>query len=269
MSMTSLRTGFAVALVVASAGTGLVFWQANSRLQESVDELQHQQQRATREKRDQADQLAAAARVTQAEHEELLRLRSEVEILRRNQAAAPVAPASVAAPAASSGNDEGAAPSPSANNSRTIPVEVMGNVGRATPRAAGQTEAWAVQHGDVDTAASLLTFAPEERAKLEAVIAALPENLREQYGTPERLMAMVMAGTPRPIAGVQILQEKEQGPDDYVQQVQLKYADGRTRDDELTFHRDADGWKRVVSPASVDRVITALKNGPLPRATAK
>ena len=91
--------------------------------------------------------------------------------------------------------------------------------------AAGQTEAWAVQHGDVDTAASLLTFAPEERAKLEAVIAALPENLREQYGTPERLMAMVMAGTPRPIAGVQILQEKEQGPDDYVQQVQLKYAD--------------------------------------------
>ena len=262
MSMTSLRTGFAVALVVASAGAGFVLWQANSRLQESVDALQHQQQIAEREKRDLAGQLAASAKMTQAEHEELLRLRSEVETLRRNQTTTQ------AAPGPANGGSATAPSTPSVSN-RTIPVEVMGNVGRATPRAAGQTEAWAVQHGDVDTAASLLTFAPEERAKLEAVIAALPENLREQYGTPERLMAMVMAGTPRPIAGVQILQEKEQGPDDYVQQVQLKYADGRTRDDELTFHRDADGWKRVVSPASVDRVITALKNGPLPRATAK
>lgn len=262
MSMTSLRTGFAVALVVASAGAGFVLWQANSRLQESVDALQHQQQIAEREKRDLAGQLAAAAKVTQAEHEELLRLRSEVEALRRNQA-----PAS--APAQATGGSAPAAPTaPSASN-RTVPVEAMGNVGRATPRAAGQTEAWAVQHGDVETAASLLTFAPEERAKLEAVIAALPENLREQYGTPERLMAMVMAGTPRPIAGVQILEEKEQGPDDYVQQIQLKYADGRTRNDELSFHRDADGWKRVVSPATVDRVITALKNGPIPHATAK
>lgn len=259
MSMTSLRTGFAVALVVASAGAGLVLWQANSRLQESVDALQHQQQITEREKRDQTGQLAAAAQVTRVEHEELLRLRSEVETLRRNQAAASVAPMPANA---------GSVTAPSADP-RTVPVEVMGNVGRATPRAAGQTEAWAVQHGDVDTAASLLTFAPEERARLEAVIAALPENLREQYGTPERLMAMVMAGTPRPIAGVQILGEKEQGPDDYVQQIQLKYADGRTRNDELSFHRDAEGWKRVVSPASVDRVITALKNGPIARPAGK
>lgn len=262
-----MRTGFAVALVVASAGAGLVLWKANSRLQDSVDELQHQQQVAAREKREQADKLAAAARVTQAEHEELLRLRSELETLRRSQAAAAVGPTSATTSSSPTGNN-GAAATPAAN-SRTIPVEVMGNVGRATPRAAGQTEAWAVQHGDVDTAASLLTFAPEERAKLEAVIAALPENLREQYGTPERLMAMVMAGTPRPIAGVQILEEKEQGPDDYVQQIQLKYADGRTRNDELTFHRETDGWKRVVSPASVERVITALKNGPLPHAAGR
>jgi hypothetical protein len=220
---------------------------------------------AEREKRDQALQAAAAAKAAQAEHEELLRLRSEVEALRRNQAA-PAGPAtSTGAPA--TGNGGGAAAP--LTNSRTVPVEVMGNVGRATPRAAGQTEAWAVQHGDVDTAASLLTFAPEERAKLEAVIAALPENLREQYGTPERLMAMVMAGTPRPIAGVQILEEKEQGSDDFVQQIQLKYADGRTRSDELTFHRDAEGWKRVVSPATVDRVIAALKNGPIPHVPGK
>jgi hypothetical protein len=266
MSMTTSRTGFAVALVVASAAAGFVLWQANSRLQESVDEFQRQQQMAERERRDQAAQAAAAARAAQAEHEELLRLRSEVEMLRRNQAPVP-APSAPTSSTVTAGNGAGMAVAPA--NSRAIPVEVMGNAGRATPRAAGQTEAWAIQHGDVDTAASLLTFAPEERARLEAVIAALPENLRAQYGTPERLMAMVMAGTPRPIAGVQILDEKEQGPDEFVQQIQLNYADGRTRNDELTFQRDADGWKRVVSASTVDRVITALKNGPLPRATVK
>jgi hypothetical protein len=266
MSMTTLRTGFAVALVVASAGAGFVLWQANSRLQESVDELQRQQQMAEREKRDQALQAAAAAKAAQAEHEELLRLRSEVEALRRNPPATPATPTPTSS-TGTAGKAEATAATPA--NSRTIPVEAMGNAGRATPRAAGQTEAWAVQHGDVDTAASLLTFAPEERARLEAVIAALPENLRAQYATPERLMAMVMAGTPRPIAGVQILDEKEQGPDEFVQQIQLQYADGRTRNDELTFQRDADGWKRVVSASTVDRVIAALKNGPISRTTGK
>ena len=126
-----------------------------------------------------------------------------------------------------------------------------------------------MQRGDIDTVASLLAFAPADRARLEALAAALPENLREQYGTPERLMALVLTGTPRPIAAVQVLDEEPQGADDYVQHIELKYGDGRVRADTLQFHRTDEGWQRVVSSEVVDRVVRALKNGPPPVPAAR
>ncbi|HWA09395.1 MAG TPA: sigma-70 family RNA polymerase sigma factor [Opitutaceae bacterium] len=264
MSMTKFNLGLA-GLVLAAGATGLVLQQrTTTQLRGEIEELRQQTREnpALRAENQRLTQAVAELPALQAEHAELVQLRAELAALKAQK------PSTVPASARSGGGPAGggsATPAASA----MVPVEAMGNAGRATPRAAGQTEAWAVQHGDVETAASLITFNPAERAKMEAVVAALPDNLREQYGTPEKLMAMVMAGTPRPIAAVQVLDEKEQGPDDYVQHIELKYADGRTRTDELTFHRDADGWKRVVSPATVDRVITALKNGPPPRAAGQ
>lgn len=262
MSMTKLNIGIASVLVLAGA-TGLILQQKTStQLRGEIEELRRQGGENTRLRAEnrRLTQAVAEGAVLRDEHAELVRLRAEIAAL-KNQPPTP-APA----PVRRSGGAAAGQAVPAASG--MVPVEAMGNVGRATPRAAGQTEAWAIQRGDVDTAASLLTFAPEERAKMEALVAALPDNLREQYGTPERLMAMVMAGLPRPIAAVQVLDEMEQGPDDYVQHIQLKYSDGRVRTDELLFHRDADGWRRVVSPATVDRVITALKNGPPPQPPA-
>ena len=137
-------------------------------------------------------------------------------------------------------------------------------------RRAGQTIAWAIHHGEIDIAASLITFSPESRAKMGRLDRdMLPDNLRAEYGTPEKLMAFVMAGTPRPIQSLQVLDEAQQGPDDYVQHVQIQYEDGRSRVDPMRFHQTADGWEQVIGPTTVDRVITYLKSGSVPPPVVK
>jgi RNA polymerase sigma factor (sigma-70 family) len=261
MSLTKLKIGIAAALVAAGA-TGIVLQQkTNTALRDEIEGLRQQnsENAGLREENRRLAQTAAEVTALREEHAELVRLRNELDALKKQ------APAPASAPVVKSGATPAGEKTPA---SGLVPVESMHNVGNATPRAAGQTEAWAIQRGDIDTAASLIMFGPEDRAKMEALVAALPENLRADYGTPERLMAMVMAGTPRPIAAVQVLDESEQGPDDFVQHIQLKYSDGRERQDELQFHREADGWHRVMSSALVDRVVTALKNGPLPQPPA-
>jgi hypothetical protein len=101
------------------------------------------------------------------------------------------------------------------------------------------------------------------------LITTLPDNLRSEYGTPEKLMAFVMAGTPHPIQSLQVLDEAQQGPDDYVQHVQIQYEDGRSRVDPIRFHQTADGWQQVMGATTVDRVITYLKSGSLPPPVVK
>ena len=117
----------------------------------------------------------------------------------------------------------------------------------------------AAQRGEVDKAASCLTFDPAERAKLEAFIATLPENLREKYRSPEVMMASVISGSPKPVSGVKLLSETRPDADTAVQEVQVQYQSGEVRQDEITFRRDTDGWKQVVSPAMVDRVVAYFK----------
>ncbi len=258
MSMTKLMIGIATALV-AAGGIGLVLQQqANARLRaenENLLQTTGQTDRLREENRRLAE-LAAELPGLRAEHAEMLQLREEVTSLKGQLQAATHPPPAGRMTAPGAGKESGA--------SGMVPMADMTNQGRATPRAAGQTVAWAVHHQEIDLAASLITFDPESRAKMEALVAALPPDLRAQYGTPERLMAFVMAGTPRPIAALQVLDETEPGPDEDVQHLQLQYEDGRTRIDTVHFHRTADGWQQVISPSVVDRVANYLNSGSRP-----
>ena len=135
----------------------------------------------------------------------------------------------------------------------------MANVGRATPSAAAQPIAWALQAADSNAAAGAFAFNPPERARMEAFIAPLPEKMRADDGTPEQIVALVMAGRPQPIAGVQMLSKTQPDSDTELQRVPWQYQNGEVRQDELKFRREADGWKQVVAPALVERVIAFLK----------
>lgn len=258
MSSTKIMAGVAGIIVVAATTITLRQQQTSRALRAEVGELRKEikasaalrteNQRLLAEKTGEQDTRAA-------EHAELMKLRTEKDAFLKAIAARKAAsgrPSESTTGRPSSGPASGLAPG-------MISMDAIANVGRATPRAAGETMAWALQQADFKTAAEGLTFGAPERQKLEAFIATLPEKSRSDYGTPEQLVALVMAGSPKPIAGVQVLSRAQPDPDSEIARVQWQYQTGELHQDEIRFRRDADGWKQVVSPALTDRVIAYLK----------
>ena len=250
MSTAKLTLGIVGVVAVAATAIAIRQFQTTAQLRTEVAAL-----------REQTSALAAlraeTRRITEEktdEHAELVRLRAEKEAFIKTVAAQKTSTArasSGTAPVRAAGAREALAPG-------MVSVEMMANVGRATPTAAAQTMMWAMQRGDTKTVASVLEFEPPERAKLEAFMATLPEKVRTDYGTPEELIAFVMSGSPRPIVGVQLLSQTQPDADTEMHRVQMQYQNGEVRQDEIKFRREADGWKQVVSPAVVDRVIGYL-----------
>jgi RNA polymerase sigma factor (sigma-70 family) len=247
MSTAKIVLGIVGVAAVAATVIAIRQFQTTAQLRAEVTAL-----------REQTSALAAlraeTIRITEeksGEQAELVRLRAEKAAFLEAVAAPKPAPpraSSATAPVRAAGAREALAPG-------MVSVDLMANVGRATPTAAAQTMVWAMQRGDVKTVASLIECAPPERAKLEAFIATLPEIVRTDYGTPEELIAFMMSGSPRPIVGVQLLSQIQPDSDTEIHRVQMQYQNGDVRQDEIKFRRDADGWKQVVSPAVVDRVI--------------
>ena len=91
-------------------------------------------------------------------------------------------------------------------------------------------------------------------------MATLPDSIRVNYSTPEKLMASVLAGSPHPLAGVQILGETVESPDIVLLQTAWQHAD-----DDIVHHsnvelrRDSSGWRMVVPATLVDRAAVYLK----------
>jgi hypothetical protein len=141
-----------------------------------------------------------------------------------------------------------------------LPSVGWGNVGRSTPELALQTELWSEEHQEVDVAASMITFEQEARDKLQTLLAGLPDDVRVEYGSPERLAAMLMtgAGDDTPLTGFRILSSEAQGTGAVALRTEWQYADDQVRQNDWQFRQDAGGWKRVLPPAFVDKLIRLL-----------
>jgi cell division protein FtsL len=254
MSTTKLILG--TAGVVSIAATVLTWHerQTNAELRGEITSLRQQ----TTSLQTENEQLAAdkkhADELARTEHGELLQLRTANHAL-HNQSAEP---ATTEQTGATSKVDGQASSVPALTDKISVDTAAK-KAGRETPQNAARTLLWYLQGGDIKHAAELLAFEPAEKDKLKDFIDTLPANIQDQYGTPAKLIAFAMAGSPKPLANVQLLSETQ--VDDYTatQHVRLEYKNGEVREDDLQFHRDVDGWKQVVSPASVDRVITYLK----------
>lgn len=139
------------------------------------------------------------------------------------------------------------------------PVDTLGNTGRTTPRAAWATQLWAARTGDIDLEASTLAFDPATRAQLLALADTLPAELRATYDTPEKLMAFVLAGSPHPVGGMQILSETTNAPGEVTLHTQWQHTDDTiVHQSEVHLQQSADGWKWVVPSALVHRAVVYL-----------
>lgn len=258
MSTTKIMAGVTGLVIVAATAITLKQEHVNTDLREQVATLRRANATVADVREENRRVLAAqtvARDTAAAEHDELVKLRAEkAAYLKAVEARQAAQGRAGGGPAVTGAKGESSSLAPG-----MVSTEFMANVGRATPSAAAQTIAWGLREADYNAVAGALMFDPPDREKLEAFIATLPEKMRTQYGTPEQIVALVMAGSPKPIAAVQLLGRSQPDADTEIHRVQWQYQTGEVQQNELKFHREADGWKQVVAPAMVDRVITFLK----------
>lgn len=142
-----------------------------------------------------------------------------------------------------------------------IPAGALKNSGKATPEASTQTALWAAVNGDVDALAGTLLFTASAQKKADAWFATLPDATRQQYGSPEKVVALMIAKDADSLTGLQVIGQQEVGPDNVGVRVRMAGADGKTKDDTLFMHRSADGWKMVLPDPVLEKFARQLAKG--------
>lgn len=178
---------------------------AHLRQQLARQHGQRQQAERTRAENRQLQEIVRRAQADTADgaraiHADLLRARKEVEALERN------ARATYAQMLATSAQDAENLANNRNPEKGLMRLEHFQSRGAATPAAAFQTFVWAAMKGEDATLAGLITMDRAAREKGMAAVAALPEEARVQYPTPEKLAALFFAAALTGQPSAQILE---------------------------------------------------------------
>ena len=150
------------------------------------------------------------------------------------------------------------APAPAATTQPTAAAQPVvtarghRNHGQATAHDAAMTFAWACDISDPSAFSNLIYFDGKGREKALAVLASMPEPIRELYPTPEELYGLFLAaGTVEgPPPGADLLER-------LMVEVELRPGRVATRrlGSSVNFHeyqQTPDGWKWVIPEAGVN-----------------
>ncbi|HEY8993556.1 MAG TPA: hypothetical protein VIM71_02630 [Lacunisphaera sp.] len=172
-----------------------------------------------------------------AERAAVTRLRAELETLRHRAAAVHEerAPATVR-----SGLTGGA-----------LAFSLWQNAGRVTPEATLETALWAAANGDIDTLTDLLVFDGEAHHEATTLFSQLPASLRQEFVSPERLVA-ALAAKDVPLGSAALLNQYPT-PTETKLSVQMFDAEGKHKMALLSVRPDAAGWRFVVPVNAVKR----------------
>lgn len=239
--------------VITSAGGGALWWQHESQVR-LQDELKEQgRQHGERVRLQEANGRLAAAQPTAVEldnlrsrHADISQLRAEITALRARERNAAAELAQRASERFAAGDK--------------VSAGEWTNAGGATSRAALETVLWAAAGGDIDRFAQCLLVSDRTRQLAMQLLESFPAALREQHGTPERLIAF-LACKDVPLGAAKIVawdQVKTPTSSEQVR-LQLSNPDGATRDVLLRFAQQSDGWKLVVPEVAIAKYFTLLK----------
>ena len=188
------------------------------------------------------------------ENEALAQLREEIVALRKStQDLTRLAQAAQALKALGNNSDAVA--------TKLIPANAWKNAGKGTPEATTETILWAAVGGEVDTLAQALTFTASAREKADTWFAGLSENTRQQYGSPEKVIALMIARDAAALTGMQVLGQKEVSVDDVGMRVRFASDQGKVKDESFLMHRSADGWRMVLPDSTVEKFARQLGGG--------
>ena len=242
--MSSLRWLSALLLALALAA-GAAIWlqrQAAAQLRDEIVFLREQNRELAR-LRAENQRLAAALppaaelEALRADHAAVVRLRGEIEKTKVNVQA----------------RERALIPPP------LIPASEWKNAGRATPAAAVETFLWAAARHDTDAVAAMLGFDAQLRPAVDQFFAAIPEAMRTQYGTVERLVAQSLTKN-LPLAAMSIAEEKQTDADNVALVVRLQNDAGGTKEIPVSMHRGDDGWRLAVPARAVQTVANEIGN---------
>jgi hypothetical protein len=133
------------------------------------------------------------------------------------------------------------------------PVGSLKNAGKGSPELAMETLLWSATGGEVDALATTLTFTDTARARADAWFASLSESTRQQYGSPEKLIALMIAKDAASVTGTQVLGRKDITGDEVGMRVRFASDAGKTKDESFLLRRSTDGWRMVLPDQAVDR----------------
>jgi hypothetical protein len=204
------------------------------------------------------NQRLVAAQPTAQEIEKLLadrkaiaRLRSELETMHRRAEAA----ARATTPSAAEGNPLATAPS---LRGGTVAYQLWKNAGQATPDATFETVLWAAAGGELETVADLLAFDADARSRAAAVFAGLPDSIRNELGTPERLIALLVADDV-PLGSAMVVAQIPT-PTDTKVVAQVIDTDGTRKMSQFSLRADGNSWRLVVPRNVVERYAARLQS---------
>lgn len=249
-------------LILSLGALGLLFgtafawqWQTHSRL-ETEAAIRRNEAAAAKRLRDRNRQLASQQMSEgeiaslRADHAEALRLREEMNRLTQKIAESPKPVEETAAPAM---------PAADGLDREAIPASAWKNAGTGTPQSTLQTALWAAAAGNLGALAEMLNLDPAARAKAEALLAAQPDEIRAQYSTPERLLALLTARD-MPLTSMQVTGALVQEKDAQLV-VSLPTSEQPGHLVKLTLSRQADGWRLNVPESAIDRYVRQASTG--------
>jgi hypothetical protein len=244
--------------VLALGGVMVAVRIDNAHMRQQLARLHGQRQQAerTRDENRQLQEIVARAQADTADgaraiHADLLRARTEVEELERK---ARVTHTQMLATSAQDAQNLAINRDPEKGLMR---LEHFQDKGAATPAAAFQTFVWAAMKGEDATLAGMITMDSAAREKGMAVVAALPEETRANYATPEKLAALFFAAALTGQPSAQILEVSQSDPQHAVLQVR-----GLTdKVQKVPMQLGAQGWQIVVPVGMAERLGGWALNG--------
>jgi RNA polymerase sigma factor (sigma-70 family) len=231
MSTTKVVAGIAVAIALAGVIGFVIEHKANVQLQQEVAAMRVQTPRAKVRQTDRPS-IANSAEIEnlRAENAELKRVRDEL---------------TARATRAAQGSAREKVPD------GMMPVGAWKNAGTGTPDAALGTMLWAATSGDVDALASVISLEPAAWEKANTLFAGLPEASRAQYGSADKLIALLAAEATPTITAIQVTGSKKSGDDD-MEEVTLRIATVQGTDKAFRMRlRDQPGGWRVSIPVGL------------------
>jgi len=247
-----------VIVAIGAVAAGVLGWQHHTA--EGLRRQIAQQRAQSRElaRLNTENQWLVAAQPTTQELEQLFadrkaiaQLRAELDTMHRRAEAA----ARVAAGQKAAGGATEAAPSMTGS---ALTYKLWRNAGQATPDAAFETVLWAAAGGEVETVADLLAFDAEARSRAAALFAQLPESIRNELGTPERLVALLVADDV-PLGRATILGQYPSSTETWIS-AQIFDADGTVKMSSFSFRAEGDRWRLVVPGKVVERYAAKFRS---------